>query len=159
MKAKPFPLRRCTTGPVHVSSVCDGLAATTFCGSRVPCPVLPALPVASPITLASPWRKGQGKTLDVGQKKTCGKENRQKEWEQARKHLPSTVWQEVPSPALTLGCHHDWVSRGSANISIETACLAQGEAFQSYKSYLGKHLGETGKKHACPSWRCPRSFL
>jgi len=39
----------------------------------------PALAAAVPIISAIPWRKDQGKVLDVGQKKTCGKEMGQKD--------------------------------------------------------------------------------
>lgn len=122
----------------------------------LPCPA--SSPGGSSCHVSHLLEEKMGKVMDVGQKKTCGEETRQ-EWEQVRKGLPSSAWQEVPSPALMMGCHCDWVSRGSANTSTKTACPAQGRAFQSYKSCLEKHWREAGKKHVSPSWRCPRSFL
>lgn len=113
---------------------------------------LPALPVVAPVTSASPWRKKGGKALDLGQKKTCGKETRQ-EWEQVRRCLPSLGWQEIPSPALTMGCHHDWVSKGSANTSTETACPAQGGAFQA-----GKAPGRRKEKARVSILALPQEF-
>ena len=167
-KAKPFPLGRHTTGPLHASSVCKALAAATFHGSQAPCPALPC-PASSPggssRHLGQPMEKrspcpAQGKALDIiGQKTTFGKETRQKEWEQARKRLPSSAWQEVPSPALAMGCHRDWESSGMLTPAQKLPVQPREEHFKTTNCTWKEHWQGAGKKHAPPSWRSTRSFL
>ena len=134
----------------------------------LPCPALPC-PASSPggssRHLGQPMEKrspcpAQGKALDIiGQKTTFGKETRQKEWEQARKRLPSSAWQEVPSPALAMGCHRDWESSGMLTPAQKLPVQPREEHFKTTNCTWKEHWQGAGKKHAPPSWRSTRSFL
>lgn len=117
------------------------------------CPALPCLAIApggSSHHLGQPMEKRSEESTRCW-KKIFGKETGQKEWQQERKHLPSLSWQEVPGPALAVGCHSDGESREQHRNFLPISVRSISKLQIAPGKSTGKKQGKSRHLHPGPS--------